>query len=343
MILDATILSHFQSCRRRSVLERTWRPRQWRAKSLFERELRSALFALSNGADLSEVVRVHRARFLGYCANPGLDLPPGANSFIIAKDWAIMLEVLLRTLKRSALLTLKSISPVDLVGSNVLWRVSSPVDESGVLHRWVTCDRWDQDELSRQVHGWWTFGDLAVALRPLTLHVIEIGQIRSGRRDSCWTRGFRSRYAPNLPLRFKRPERNPKDFLSEYLADKRSEESETEGWVSEIIKEGLAQKHILHVPLECPPIEVCRDTRNQILQLAAEIESTSAALWSDVAMARSACDGLVPCPWQDCCYRHPLEDPEDAGYVRLDAEAASGLVRPEPAATVQAVSPARSF
>lgn len=341
-ILDATVISHLQSCNRRSVLERTWKPPRWRAKTLWERELRQAIHELSTGADINEVVRVHRSRFFGFCANPGLDLPPGANSFIIAKDWAIMLEMVLRTLKRSTLLELKPLSAVDL-GDGMSWRVLSYVDGAGVMHRWIGCDRWDQDELSRQVHGWWTFGDIAVTRRPLTLHVIEIGQVRSGRRDSCWTRGFRSRYAPNLPLRFKRPERSPKDFLPEYLADKRTDEEETEKWVSEILREGLAQKHILHLPLECPPDEVCQNTVDQIRSIAEKLRSLSGVQWSDVAMSRSACDGLVPCPWQDACYRWPPQDPEEAGYVRLDRESSSGLVRPEPAATVQVVSPAGSL
>lgn len=340
MNLDATIVSHYQSCKRRSVLERTWKPRQWRAKTLWEREFRQALLALSAGTDLNEVVRVHRSRFFGYCANPGLDLPPGTNAFIVAKDWAIMLEILLRVMKRSTLLELKTVPAVE-INPLVSWRVLSPIDGSGVMHRWITCDRWNNDELSRQAHGWWTFGDMAVMRKPTTLHVIEIGQVRSGRRDSCWTRGFRSRYAPNLPLRFKRPERNPQDFVPEYLADKRSEEEETEAWVTQIIKEGLISKHIQHVPLECPSDEVCEKTCEEIFTLASEIHSLSERKWSDVAMSRSACDGLVPCPWQDCCYRWPLSDPEDAGYVQVDA--GSSLVRPTPAATVQVVSPASNL
>lgn len=339
MILDATTISHFQACKRRSVLERTWKPRQWRAKSLWEREFRQAIIELSNGADLSEVVRIHRSRFFGYCANPGLDLPPGTNSFIVAKDWAVMLEMVLRVMKRSTLLSLKSVPPTDL-GNGLSWRVASPIDGSGVLHRWLTCDRWDKAELSRQVHGWWTFGDLAVTRRPMTLHVIEIGQVHKGRRDSCWTRGFRSRYAPNLPIRFKRPDKNPKDFLPEYLADKREDEEQIEKWVSGIIHEGLAQKHVQHINLECPSDEICRDTTDQILAIAAEM-SMIAQPWTDVPMSRSACDGLVPCPWQDCCYRWPLGDPEDAGYLRLDEKPSS--VRPEPSATVQAVSQSDSL
>lgn len=343
MILDATSLSHYQACPRRWLIESIWRPPKHRPKVLFERMLRLGIERLSSPssppADLALTIRDLRARFLGQCASPGLDLPSGANPFIIAKDWAMALDMILRTAKRSTLLTLTPVPPVAL-SSDVSWRVSALADDSGTLHRWLACDRWDQDELSRQAHGWWVFGDMAATRRSLMLHVVEVGQMRNGRRDSCWTRGFRHKRAPNLPLIFGRPDHRT-EYNIEYLAD--LSRDDPEGWVDAIIKEGEAGKHLRRVMLECPSDEVCADTVRQMLteaeKMRVTLSSVSPEQWSDVPMSRSACDGMVPCPWQNCCFQWPPPDPEDAGFVRLDAIAPQS-VRLVPPLEQDATAPA---
>jgi hypothetical protein len=332
MILDATSLSHYQMCARRSALELRWRIPRLRPKLLFERYLRQGISALSTvkPPPLDDLIRDVKAQFLGQCANPGLDLAPGSNPFIIAKDWAIALEMALRAASRLSLLTLNPVASVALSPS-VSWKVSSLADDSTVLHRWLACDRWDQDELSRQAHGWWVFGDMAATRRSMMLHIVEIGQIRNGRRDSCWTRGFRHRFAPNLPLKFKKPtDAKQGDYLSEYLADSRTRDAEK--WIDTLIAEGLVQKHIHHVTLECPSDEVCADTVVQMLKLAEEmrsleVSSRAGELWSSVPMSRSACDGMVPCQWQGVCYQYPPPDPEDVGALLRSEEAAQSGAR----------------
>lgn len=362
MILDPTTLAHYQMCARRSALESRWRMTKWRPKVLWEKYLRMGIemlsgvnspvispFITNKPWQLETVAREMKSAFLGQCASPGLDLSPGANPFIIAKDWAIALELVLRTASRTPLLTLNPVASAALSPS-VSWRVSSTADDSGVLHRWLACDRWDRDELSRQAHGWWVFGDMAATRRSMMLHIVETGQIRNGRRDSCWTRGFRHRFAPNLPLKFKRPtDAKQSDYVSEYLAD--SPAREAESWVSSLISDGLASQHIQHVLLECPSDEVCADTVIQMLTVARDIDrlatdSHAGELWSSLPMSRSACDGMVPCPWQSACYQYPPPDPEDAGAVLISEEEAQSGARVrkiapivtarEPAATSQA-------
>jgi hypothetical protein len=323
MILDATKLSHFQLCARRAAIELTHRAHRWRPKILFESFLREGIMLLSSPQppDLNFMVKDLRARFLGQCANPGLDLPPGSNPFIIAKDWAMTLEMVLRVASRLTLLTLAPSETFPLSDS-VSWRLMAPRDDSGTLHRWLATDRWDQDEFSRQAHSWYVFGDMAVARAPMQLHVVEVGQIRSSRRESCWTRGYKHRYAPNLPMRFKRPDGQAgKDCVTMYLADL---QNDAEKWAEGIMKDGLAEKHIHHVSLECPSDDICDDTVRQILAegkrfnaLEASVRSGVSA-WSNVPMTRTACDGLVPCIWQDACFTWPTpKDLESLGYVSL--------------------------
>ena len=326
MILDATTLSHFQQCARRSALELAWHPRLWRPKSLFDRQFRQSVFLLSNGENISTIIPRARAEFMSRCANPGLDLPPGANPFIIAKDWAMMLEMTLRSVSRMTLLTLRPMENIPL-DEDISWRTLSMSDESGSLHQWVTVDHWDRDSLSRHVHGWHVFGDMAIARRNMTLHVIEIGHMRDLRRHSCWTRGFRHKLAPNLPLKFSRPEAKAGDYEPVFLADQSQRGSggvaAAEGWVDTLLSGGEIQKHIKHVTLEGPSDEICEDTLRQVIQeghLMSAIKGSASAdamAWSEIPMSRSACDGMVPCPFQGVCYRWPVESPDEVeGYER---------------------------
>jgi hypothetical protein len=105
------------------------------------------------------------------------------------------------------------------------------------------------------------------------------------------------------------------------------------------MKEGLVQKHIRHITLECPSDDICADTVRQITELATQLTATrsraDASGWSDIPMSRSACDGMVPCPWQGVCYRWPqVESPSEIeGFVEIQPATKPTVVcRPQPRA-----------
>ena len=334
MILDAGILTTFQACRREHLLRSSYTPLKWRAKSLFDHALRRAIFSVSNADDPVRCASDASAYFMQQAADPGLDLPTG-NPYVMAKDYCAMLETIIRSLAKLALLTVKPVSPVKL-SPTVEWQVRSWADDSGTLHRWITVDDWSDADFYREMHGWWTAGDQAATGAGMTLHVVEIGQVRKVanrvaqngkgiyrtgqmRRASPWARGWRHPAIPQIQaLRFKRREgQNFSGWDPIYLADSRMD---PEDWVQAMWKEGAAQALVHHLTINPLPHDAREAAREQVLAEAEAMQALAGKDWRGMPMSRGACDGLVPCRFQECCYAVKPVDPATLGLYRVRKE-----------------------
>src|ERR1700690_1210034 len=159
MVITASDLRAFQTCRRRWLLEREWRVLRWRPSSLFRSCLREGVFALSNAGDRATVVANARTRFLSQAARPGLDVMTG-DPWTVCQDWAGMLGTVLTAISRLTLLTLSQSPNQSLPLAELSYKPLAWPDESGTLHRWTTCDHWDDETLAREGHGWHVLGDM---------------------------------------------------------------------------------------------------------------------------------------------------------------------------------------
>jgi hypothetical protein len=313
MILDAYSLDTFQRCPRRWLLERSWRVIRWRPKSLFDSCLRQGIFQISNGSDPAAEIQRARTRFLSTAANPGLDLSEGADSWVVANDYAGMLSTVLTAVARTVLLTVQQLPPIRVTESDASsqWSPLSWSDESGTLHRWITVDAYDSAILSREAHSWSVFGDIVTLDAPLTLHVISIGQQRNGRRHSPWARAYKH---PVIAHRYKFQRKNSRGHgtsLSEqwipiWYADQPNPDPVT--WVDLMDSDGITPTLLHHIPIAQPSEEVRRDTLDQLNSLATRMsrlvsEHPGPSDFVQEPMSRSACDSLVPCPHQELCYR----------------------------------------
>lgn len=298
LTLSSTTLSDYQSCERRIILGREWQAMRWRPKSLFDTCLRYAIFEISNGADPVLCAQGAVQKFIEACTNPGIDTI--GDPYSQAKDWCAMLETIPRCLGRLVLLKVRHLDNVKL-DDDTLWTPLAWADDSGELHRWITVSEWNQDALARELHGWHCFGDMAVLGQPLTLHAIHIGQMRNGRRSSTWARGWRH---PVLnKLRFRKTDGQKFDnWRATYLADQSP--ARWDAWAEQIQQEGAASALITHVRINAPSDATIADTQRQIRSEAAAIRflTESQTQFHMLPMSRSACDGLVPCPWQHACY-----------------------------------------
>lgn len=314
--LDAASLSAWQQCRRRYLLYSEFMPRRWRPHSLFDACLRRGIVALSRGDDPVETSVVARTELMTAAANPGLDVPPGTAPYLVAKDLSAMLATVLCALSRLTLLRLSPVTPVPLNGA-ATWRVTSLADDSGALHRWVTVAALDEDTLARELHGWYVAGDICATRLPLTLHVVVIGQRRGGRQASPWTRGWRHPTLPMTRIRFRKSDGSAlkSNWTPVYLADEPSHDTPRAitDWVDGIERDGIAGQLIQHIPVDVPSDAACDDTVAQIALEAAAMrlavaERRSAPYFAH-PMSRGACDGIVPCVWQPCCYSPRVVDP----------------------------------
>lgn len=284
------------------------------------------------------MIQEMRTRFLDAAANPGLDLSEGVDPWIVANDYCGMLATVLTAIGRLTLLTLHRLSPIELEGSST-WSPFAWKDDSGVLHRWITVDGYDDGVLARECHGWKVFGDICVCDAPLTLHVVSIGQQRGGRRQSPWARAFKD---PVIAGRFKFQRGNRRSGHSPLQGDWRplwyadQTHPDPEAWCDVMDREEVTPSLLHHIPIAQPSEAVRRDTLDQIARLASQMsrlgsEHPRNSGGMELPMSRGACDGWVPCPWQQACFVEPgeLHDIGRHGLYQIRAAApyASSSIR----------------
>jgi len=308
MILDAKLLSDLQACPRRFLLNTNYEVLHWRPKLLLDACLRVGIQRISNGQDVAVVASDAKAQFLQTAANPGLDAPRGTDTYKLAKDYCALLETILLAAPRWSLPALTD-SPVVALNSTTQWQPLAFTDAAGELHRFVTTDRIDDGTIARELHSWYVFGDMCVTRKSMTVHVIDIGQTRNGRRASAWARGWKHPAMANLKMRFARKDGSTfKGWLPVYLADG----GDAEAWVAQMYAEGVAQGLVHIVPVALPSEAVIADTVWQILQEASRAHRLSAERgprrWLAQPMSRAACDGMIPCPFQNVCHGEMVTD-----------------------------------
>lgn len=320
MAIDAARIGEYQTCRRRFLLNTDWRVLRWRPKALFDACLRQAIYTLARAqdADLSIATSTAVARFMETAAQPGLDVPYGSNPFVLAKDWTAMLSTILPSVVRRGLTPLADAPSVKLNGT-VVWQPRAWQGTDSRLHRWVTVDHWGQADLVRELHSWWTLGDIAATRLPMTIHVIEIGQTRNGRRQSPWARAWKHPAMPALRLRFKRVDGSEfRGYVPFYLADQ--SRVDAEAWVDQMWQERAADPLMHDVAVDVPDAATCDIVTRDILAEAAAMRDLLTDRQSTpfyvLPMTRTACDGFVPCSWQSVCYAPQVTDPSTLGLYQ---------------------------
>jgi len=306
--VDAASLIDFQSCHRRFILNHEWRLARFRPKTLFDLLLRRGILQLTKQVNVGEVAADAKAVFLERAADPGLDVI-GRNPYQMSKGWTSLLESVLHGIARTVLPVLHD-PPVAKLTSTIDWRFLSWADDTGTLHRWVTCESWDEDTLSRELHSWRTFGDLVMSGCPMVLHAIVLGQNRNGRFLSPWTRTYVHPAMPSLRWRWTKPEDTSWKPL-QLVEQSRMDVSE---WVDAAWSQGAIQPLMVDQQVELPTESVVRDTKYQIAREASEmaqlIEERRA--YTMEPMSRGACDLYSPCHFQSVCH-----SPEPVDLVQI--------------------------
>jgi len=311
MELDAASIDAYQRCRRRHVLAADWRYARWRPRSLFASCLRHAAAALAAGTPSDAVATDAVTEFMTAAADPGLDVL-GVDPYRVARDWTAMLETVVLTLGMVGVGRCENVPTASLM-PNLTWRFGSQRAADGTLARWVVTDRWDEAALTRELHSWWTMGDVAVARRPMRLRVVELGQSRQGRHTGAWSRAWRHPGLRHLPLRFRLATgKPPKDWKPVWLAD--LSDVDAADWAEQAWREGATRDLLHEVEVRVPSDATCEDTVRQMVAVAGEMVALAGADWREQPMSRGACDGpFVPCPFAAACYTENLVSVDSLG------------------------------
>jgi hypothetical protein len=295
VILTASELTAFQRCPRRWFLDRLGAPRRWRAKALFERELRRAVVELSNGGDKTAITKEAGAAFLEACSRPGLDTLH--DPYTLGRDYASMLATSIEAISRLTLLAIRP-GPAIQLSDCLTWQCAAFRDESGALHRWVALERLDGDALTAEMHSWAVFGDCAAAGAPMTLHVVEIGRQSKGHQHCAWARAFKH---PAIAGRFAFQARDggalKGDWKPSWYQDSGKHDPVT--WVDLMERDQV--RALRHVDVRDPAPEHCRNFVKQAEREARRMSKLPES-FGDIPMFRPACDKPFACVYQTQCF-----------------------------------------
>jgi hypothetical protein len=282
---------------------------RWRPKLLLESILRPAILALSNGGAVKTVTEEACARFLEASARPGQETHSDPNT--LARDFCAIISNVLEKLSRMVLL---NVSPGGCVPvGEHHWKVAAYKDESGILHRWTTVDRWDDDAQFRELHSWACFGDCAAGEVGMCLHVIEIGQQRRGHQHTSWARAF-GHPAIIGKYRFQKVGGGPLEGNWKAVWFQDSAKNEAKTWVDLMEADNLELIH--HINIAEPRKEHVEQFRREVASEAARMAAVGS--WEDEVMRRTSCDLPYPCPWQPACYSPPGPvNVEALGFVKI--------------------------
>ena len=307
--VDAASLTDFQTCSRRFILNHSYRLARWRPKLLFDTLLRRGILQLTGQRDVALVASEAKSSFLLQAADPGLDLI-GKDPYQASKGWTSLLESVLHGLSRTVLPVLHDPPPTRLT-SSIDWRFLAWADDSGTLHRWVTVESWDADTLSRELHGWRTFGDLVMSSCPLVLHVVVLGQHRNGRFLSPWTRTYVHPAMPNLRWQWRKPD----DTLWKPVQLVDQAKLDASEWVEAAWRQGALQPLLIDQQVDLPPDSVLNDTKYQLAREASDMAKlvTERTSYLSEPMSRGACDLYSPCHFQPVCHSPDPVQPDTSG------------------------------
>lgn len=304
-VIDANSLNTFQECRRKYLLSSQWRSLRWHNKSLLDYCLRQGIFQLSNGGKLEEVASEAKTRYMTIAAQ-GTENPDGVDPYQIALDQCALIETVLEALSRRTLFCLKDV-PSARISDEVEWSFLATQDDSGTLHRWVTCSSYDDDFLTRELHSWRIFGDCCAAKQDMKLHVIVIGSILKGRRESYWTRAYQhSHIRGKVKFSKKGGAKLEGDWSKIYLSQ--TDLYDARSWVDLMEQDQILDTLIHEVEVSLPALQHQHEFRRQV-----KTEADQMQVWQErvenprlVPMSRSACDGIVPCPFRPVCYSNDV-------------------------------------
>ena len=305
--LSAPILNAAQRCPRLYALERDYRVPKWRPKALLESCLRDAILSMSSGGSVKAASAEATARYLETAARPGLDTP--GDPYTLARDHCAAIETILEAVSRQVLLTIKPGGIIKIPSNG--WQLSAFIDEIGILHRWCTVDKWDDDAMYRELHSWAVFGDCAAAQIGMWLHVVEIGQMRRGHQNTPWCRAYRH---PAIAghFRFRKVDGSPLESSWKPVWYQDSDKNDAKTWVDLMESDGVHLIH--HLEIREPLPEHVEQFRNEVERESKRIEAIGD--WRAEPMYRPACDLPYPCPFSDVCYTPGLVGPESIGFVK---------------------------
>ena len=178
------------------------------------------------------------------------------------------------------------------------WALAASRGRDGALYRWTSTSRMDDDALTRELHSWAVWGDVAAAQAPMVLRIVEIGQRRKGHQHTAWCRTFRH---PAVMGRYAFQQRDGRPLQGSWKPIWYQDgDNDPKIWVDLMERDRV--KLIHEVRVKAPTNAQCEDFQKQVALESARMEVLPKD-WKEIPMFRPACDLPYVCPHQALCYR----------------------------------------
>ncbi len=306
-MLSAYDLDCFDRCERRYAFERDWAPMIISPTSLLYQSFEGSLSSSTPPDD--------HAKSLALKIAGKMDLKTTALEPYAVATHIGSLAGILATFIRAKLGILMP-APVSTSPDGYEWKPGTFEDSSGLRHRFVLVDHWDDDRLTSEAHSWLTIGELAASGRPLTLHALVIGASRQGRRHSPWTKGFL--HPANRQLRFGRRRKGGKQsgLSGEWVETWRESypQCSTQEWLRVMQEDQVLKDLVVSRPIKLDSTDIrLLAAQKEIVVLQSEMANAK----TDAPMRRSSCDevGRGACPFQPICYSPYEITPADLPHL----------------------------
>lgn len=306
MILNGHLLRIWQTCTRRYRLESKYRYLLMLPNILFSAVMRRAVVELSSGTDPHHVTTRAINTFITQVKQPGIDVPEGIDTYVLAMDYVAAIRTIIEYLTRITLLPLQLSTPTP-IRPGLDWNLLATRDETGVLHRWKFVDYINDDAVIKEAHSWEVFGDMAIAEAPMVLHLISIGRREGSHRVSPWCRTYKS---PAMQFyKFRKQAGGPLTDSWKPVWFSENPDNDPAVWVDLMTDDKLFEDSglIQHIDLKQISEVHVKEFYRTLEFMSRQIESVSEVKWYDMPMSRPACDVPYTCPHQPLCYSLDLQ------------------------------------
>lgn len=205
------------------------------------------------------------------------------------------------------------------LGDGTTWHSAAYLSPSGdYLRRIALVSNWGEDRHFQECRAWFSLGEMAAYNLPMQLVVAVIGQSRSGKRHSPFTRAYR--HPVNKGVRFRRKGGQGEGFKSSWIQIWREDfdEISTESWLQSMLTDSVLQDHLFKIDIPLPTKEAQRKIRDLANKKLDEIENAN--ILPDQQF--STCDFPVACVFRNNC--HANQPPSGkSGFVPVNQVCAS--------------------
>lgn len=289
---SAELLTMYEPCNRKGIWARDWE--KWKISDIemLQRSIRAGL--LSDRKDFN-IAAGEETMFIS--AESGLESKE-FNLYDQCVHLAALSDIVTLSVRKSS--ENPWLIPEDVrLGDGPTWRSAAYLRPDGAyLRRIALVSNWGDDRHFAECRGWFSMGEMVAYGLPMQLVVAVIGQSRSGKRHSPFTKGLL--HPVNKRLKFKKKNNPSEPFKDSWTPVWREDHDEisTESWLQSMLTDTVLEDHLFKVDIPLPTKEAQRKIRDLASKKLEEIETAN--ILPDQQL--STCDHPYPCVFRNACH-----------------------------------------